>query len=178
MSVTFVHHLFYFAPLETEGYNTTLSEMQTHLWQSACVCNVPITLAPSFMGWSLFGCVRTWFGRRRRDVGKQFPAACVFSLPRNEPLRRVSASSVQPPYILKFREVLSPSLVYRLDGAGCYETFLCYTLMTDLSGSPRLVVHDWWSTAWQRLVWTLSWSPSLACLGTLLLSCEALQENI
>lgn len=73
MSVAFVHHLFYFAPLETEGYNAT------HLWQSACVCNVPITLVPSFIGWSLFGCARIWFVRRRRDVGKQFPAARVFS---------------------------------------------------------------------------------------------------
>lgn len=59
-------------------------------------------------------------------------------------------------------------------GVGCYETFLCYTLMTDLSSSPRLVVHDWWSTVWQRLGWTWSQSPFLACLDTLLLSCEAL----
>lgn len=53
--------------------------------------------------------------------------------------------------------------------SGCYETIFCYTSMTDLSRLSCLVVHDWWSTVWQRLVWILS--PSLACLGHPVLSC-------
>lgn len=40
---TSFHYLFHFALFEAEEYNATIVKTQTHLWQSACACNVLIT---------------------------------------------------------------------------------------------------------------------------------------
>lgn len=140
-------------PRTRQRARATLGDAQTQLQQSACKLPVMWQSLPLA---STMVAIAHWRVCEEEKIKKE----AITSWRGFIPLGRMShwdgslPSGVEPPAYLEVpggAEPLPSTSTVRKEPV-VMKPFLCYTLMTDLSGSPRLAVHDWWSRLWQGRV--------------------------